>query len=45
MTSSTVDVDVAAGETAEWEAAAEFDPPEGTQCVLAGVANTDDIED
>jgi hypothetical protein len=40
VTSSTVEIPVAAGGSAEWEAAAEFDPPEGTQCVLAGVANT-----
>lgn len=40
VTSSTVEIPVAAGETVDWEAVAEFDPPEGTQCVLAGVANS-----
>lgn len=43
VTSSTVDVPVAAGETADWTAAAEFSPPSGTQCVLAGVADVADI--
>lgn len=43
VTSSTVQIPVEAGATADWTAAASFDPPEGTQCVLAGVADTADI--
>ncbi|WP_158277225.1 hypothetical protein [Serinibacter arcticus] len=36
--SSTITVEVPAGETVEWSAAKEFAPPEGTQCVLRAVA-------
>lgn len=43
VTSSTIEVPVDAGATVDWTAGAEFAPPEGTQCVLAGVADTADI--